>query len=331
LGLVLLFAPAGCGGSQTGSDFGHDAGSGASSSGSSGTGGSGSGTLFGDGGGTGAGSSSGGTVVCPSGLQCNVSCSGGTTTSVSGKVYDPALKNGLYNIAVYVPASPLQPLPKGVPTGADACDCAALFPSGAVVSTTTGVDGTFTLPNAPVGSSVPLVLQVGKWRREINITVTPCQDNPQTDKSLALPGTLAGAGANDNMPDLAVSTGSADTLECLMLRIGLPMTEYVAGAGGSGHIHVFAGGEVNAGGRRGGGAGGVGGVGTPENPGMTGAPASDTTLWDSQAHLMPYDITLLSCEGGETYNANPPALEAYLNAGGRVFGSHFHYAWFDMK
>ena len=107
-----------------------------------------------------------------------------------------------------------------------------------------------------------------------------------------------------------------------MLRIGLPASEYVAGAGGSGHIHVFAGG---AGGKGGGG----GGVGKPENPGMTGAPASDTNLWDSQAHLMPYDITLLSCEGGETYNANPPALEAYLNAGGRAFASHFHYAWFS--
>jgi hypothetical protein len=44
---------------------------------------------------------------------------------------------------------------------------------------------------------------------------------------------------------------------------------------------------------------------------------------------MPYDITLLSCEGGETWNANPPALEAYLNSGGRVFASHYHYAWFS--
>ena len=61
---------------------------------------------------------------------------------------------------------------------------------------------------------------------------------------------------------------------------------------------------------------------------MTGAPPSDTSLWASQAQLMPFDILLLSCEGGETYNANPPALEAYLNAGGRAFGSHFHYAWF---
>jgi len=38
---------------------------------------------------------------------------------------------------------------------------------------------------------------------------------------------------------------------------------------------------------------------------------------------------LLSCEGGETYNANPAALEEYLNNGGRAFGSHFHYAWFS--
>jgi hypothetical protein len=44
---------------------------------------------------------------------------------------------------------------------------------------------------------------------------------------------------------------------------------------------------------------------------------------------MPYDILLLSCEGGETYNAIPANLEAYLNAGGRAFGSHFHYAWFS--
>jgi hypothetical protein len=44
---------------------------------------------------------------------------------------------------------------------------------------------------------------------------------------------------------------------------------------------------------------------------------------------MPYDIVLLSCEGGETYNANPAVLEQYLNAGGRAFGSHFHYAWFS--
>jgi hypothetical protein len=103
-----------------------------------------------------------------------------------------------------------------------------------------------------------------------------------------------------------------------MRRIGVPAAEYVAGTATTGHVHVFSGGL----------AGGAG-VGKPEHPGMTGAPASYQTLWSSQAQLMPYDIVLLSCEGAETYNANPPALEAYLNAGGRVFSSHFHYAWFS--
>ena len=263
-------------------------------------------------------------VACPPGLLCNVMCGdAGTATTVTGTVYDPAGKNPMYNAAVYVPAMPLQPLPKGVPTGADACSCHALFKSGAVTATSTAVDGTFTLPNAPVGN-VPLVLQIGKWRRAIHVTTTACQANPQPDKSLTLPGTLRGAGPDDNVPDIAVSTGQGDTLECLMTRIGVPPAEYVAGAGTTGHVHIFSGGALV-------GAGGGGSpvaVGKPVGIPMPGAPSSPTALWMTQAQLMRYDVTLLSCEGGETYNANPQALEAYLNAGGRAFGSHFQYSYF---
>ncbi len=296
--------------------------------------GSGSGSSSGEGGiislghdggqglGSGSGSGHGGGTVCPSGLSCDVSCSGSATTTISGKVYDPAGKVPLYDIAVYVPAKPLVALPTGVPTGAEACSCSALFPSGAIVNTTTGVDGSFTLKNAPVGSKVPLVLQVGKWRRSLTINVTACQNNAQADKSLTLPGTVASGDTDNNMPDIAVSTGSADTLECLLVRMGVAEAEYVAGASGSGHVHIFSGGQT------GGGHGGGGMIGQAETPAMAGAPVSSKNLWDSQAHLMPYDILLLSCEGGETYNAIPQNLEAYLNAGGRAFASHFHYAWF---
>jgi hypothetical protein len=261
----------------------------------------------------------GGPGQCPPGLTCNMACSNGGTTTISGKVYDPAGKNGLYNVTVYVPQGPLSPLPKGVPTGADACSCSALYSGGAVVSTATAEDGTFTLPNAPVGSAVPVVIQIGKWRRKFTFNVTACQDNPQADKSLAFPSTVAAGDTDDSIPDIAVSTGNADTLECLMRRIGLQTTEYVAGNGTTGHVHVFSGGKSGA----------TGSIGKPENPAMNGAPASYTDLWKTQDQLMAYDIVLLSCEGGETYNANPPALEAYLNAGGRVFASHFHYSWFS--
>jgi len=308
--ILNLGSTSGCGGSNSGTG-GHG-----SSSGSGGSSGSSSGNLLG---GTGdSGTSSGGTVgaQCPPNTQCNVSCTSGTT-SISGIVKDPAGKNGLFDIEVYVPGAPLQPLTKGV--GADACDCGALYKSGAVVSTVTGVDGSFKLTNAPVGASVPLVVQIGKWRKSMTVKTTQCMDAPQG--SISLPSTVAAGDTNDNMPDIAVSTGSADSLECLMRRIGLPTTEYTAGPGGAGHVHVFAGGGA------GGGKGG-GGVGKPETPGMAGAPASDQNLWANQGQLMPYDIVLLSCEGGETYNANPQALEEYLNVGGRAFGSHFHYAFF---
>ena len=274
------------------------------------------GALFPDGG----SAASDAAVPCPVGLECNVGCPNGGTTSISGTVYDPAGLDPLYNVAVFVPGSATLPaLPRGVPTGSAACSCSALFGGGAVVATATLVDGTFTLKNAPVGDTVPLVLQVGKWRRVLpSVKVTACKDNPLPDKSLTLPGTISAGDTNDSMPDIAVSTGFADNLECLMRRIGVPAAEYVAGPATGGHIHVFSGGLT----------GGVG-VGKPEHPGMTGAPASYQALWSSQAQLMAYDIVLLSCEGAETYNANPPALEAYLNAGGRLFSSHFHYAWFS--
>jgi hypothetical protein len=332
---LVSVAPAACSSKPPGAGAGDAASSGTtgtSSGSSSGSGvsgsGSGSSSDFGDGGlgnnvndDAGGNSSSGdsdGGVACPTGLQCNATCTGGATTTVTGKVYDPALKNPLYNVAVYVPAVPLTPLPAGVPTGTDACSCGALFTSGALTNTSTAEDGTFTLTNVPVGAKVPLVLQIGKWRRQVTINVTACQANAQADKSLAFLGTVPAGDTDDNIPDIAISTGSADTLECLMLRIGVPATEYVAGASTSGHVHIFAGGGA-----------GTGHAGTPEANQMAGSPASPTSLWASQAQLMPYDIVLLSCEGGETFDANPAALEAYLNAGGRAFGSHFHYAWFS--
>jgi hypothetical protein len=301
VGLALVFSEGawGCGGGEPTAFDPADA-----ASGSGGGGGDGGYVSFYDGGGFGEAAD----------------CPGGGTTSITGKVYDPAGKNPLYDVAVYVPASPLQPLPKGVPTGADACSCAALFKSQALATTTTKVDGSFTLTGVPAGKAVPLVLQVGKWRRAMHVDVAPCQDNAQPDKTLTLPSTVAPGDTDDNIPDIAVSTGVADTLECLMTRIGLPASELVAGTSTAGHVHVFSGGQP----------GGTGNhtIGRPELPAFASAPTSFTDLWATQAQLMPYDITLFSCEGGETYDANPPALEAYLDAGGRVFASHYHYAWF---
>ena len=140
--LVVSLAPLAACGAAHGSAFTNDGGrETGGASGGGGEGGSGGITLGGDAGKDGQrrdGRGEGGTgPACPPGLMCDVACTGKKTTTVTGKVYDPAMKNPLYNIAVYVPAVPLVALPKGVPTGADACPCGALFRSGALTNTST--------------------------------------------------------------------------------------------------------------------------------------------------------------------------------------------------
>jgi hypothetical protein len=132
--------------------------------------------------------------------------------------------------------------------------------------------------------------------------------------------TLPQSSSQGDMPDIAVSTGSADALECLLSRMGISALEWVPGNVLSGHVHVFAGGNPGA---------DAGLDGLPEKNPISGTPASATSLWDSANDLLPYDVIMLSCEGGETFGANPTALESYVNLGGRVLASHYHYAWFS--
>jgi hypothetical protein len=233
-------------------------------------------------------------------------CPGGGSTTISGTVYDPAIEDPLYNITVYVPVSATLP---ALPSGASCNSCAALYPP-ILASAVTDATGHFTIPDAPWGKNVPLVLQTGKWRILYNLpAVTACKDNPQPDKTLRLPRNKT----EGNLPDIAISTGGADSLECLLLRMGIDADEYVGGGGGTGHIHIFTGHK--------------GASTTPPSP------ESYTALWDSTADLMKYDVVVLSCEGEETAHvedANRQSLSDYAGAGGRVFASHFHYSWFDQ-
>lgn len=238
------------------------------------------------------------------GLQCRQqTCSGGATTTISGKIYDPAGKNPLYGVAVYVPNAPLAALP----SGASCASCESQYSGSPLVAALTDARGAFEIQNAPVGADVPLVIQIGKWRKQVVIAnVAACVDNAQPDRSLTLPKNhLVG-----DVPHIAISTGGADSLECLLRRVGLDASEYgPADTAPGAHIHIFR---------------GSGGADT-----SPAAPASSTALWSSSANLMKYDIVLLSCEGSETKNMNQRALFDYASAGGRVFGSHFHYAWFN--
>ena len=235
---------------------------------------------------------------------CPASCDSGSTT-FSGTVYDPAGLSPLYNVAVYIPTSPLpDPLPAG-----PSCGCESLYPQTVAASAVTDANGRFTILNAPNGSGVPLVVQAGKWRREYTVDIASGCASSAPDRSLRLPSNAS----QGSLPDIAISTGGADSLECLPLRIGVDATEYVAGASSAGHMHIFSGyaGAVV----------------------RTATPQSYQGLWDSTGDLMKNDVVLLSCEGEETANvtaANQQALLDYASQGGRVFASHYHYVWLAL-
>ncbi len=240
------------------------------------------------------------------------SCGGSATTSVSGTVYDPAGQTPLYNVAVYVPNAPLDPINHGA-----TCDqCGSTLSGSPLVATLTDDAGHFKLDNVPVDSNVPLVFQVGKWRRRITVaTVNACVDNPITDKNQTRLATRpAETSPDDDIPFIAVSTGIADTLECLPLMIGIDPAQFTA-AGGTGRVNLY-----------------TGFLGST----LSGGTPAAASLWSSEATLKQYDIVMLSCEGGtpdthlETLTGTPlQNMYDYGNAGGRIFATHFHYYWIE--
>jgi hypothetical protein len=253
-------------------------------------------------------------------LECQRHECGAVSTTISGTVYDPAGKNPIYNVAVYVPNEPLQPLK----TGASCDTCSSLYTGTPVAAAVTDAAGKFSMEKAPDGANIPLVIQVGKWRKQITIpNVTQCQDNVLPDKSVLLPKNHM----EGDIPNIAISTGGADTLECLLRRVGVDAKEYVPGNSPMGRVHIFAGtGMMGGGGFFGGGGPG----GTHQVPNTNpAAPMSTMALWDKADDIMGYDIVLLSCEGAETMGMNQQVLHDYASAGGRVFASHFHYSWFN--
>ena len=238
-------------------------------------------------------------------LECQRQACSGPLTSVSGKVFDPKGEVPLYNVVVYIPNSPPKPISHGATC--DTCGSTAVNPVGEAVLTNT--KGEFIIPNAPVGDEIPLVIQVGKWRREMTIKVEACKDNKFVDpQKMRLPRNRT----EGEMPSMALTTGGCDPFGCLFSRLGIDKSEFTAPSG-KGAVHVYqgtGGGNVQGG----------------------GATKPETALWNNVEALKKYDIVLLSCECDEYNNTKPAAakkaMRDYLNAGGRVFATHYHYTWF---
>lgn len=275
----------------------------------------------GGGGGGGGGSDDGGGGGGPTIPGCVGSCRVRTDcpsamgpTTISGTVTIPAGTLPLYNARVFIPTGTA--VPAAPPSGAS-CDRCDAQPQG--FSTTTDINGRFTLSNVPSGSNIPLVIRVGKWQR--TITLPAIEDCTKT----ALPAADTRLPRNrreGNIPRMALSTGNADALECLLRskKLGLDDEEFT-NEGGMGRVNLY------------GGANGTNSY-APALGGGTFTTAQSLpakSWWDDPANWSKYDIVILSCEGAQHMEVKSDAalqnLESYIGRGGRVFASHWHNGW----
>ncbi len=253
-------------------------------------------------------------------------CDGGTTT-LKGTVVagtqapwlgvSPSTADPVPNVFVYIPNGPISAFTDGPECGCATVSGAPLAGSGQFA--TTDYQGNFTLTDVPVpdGGVIPLVIQLGRWRRVFGLgnalnpgfPVTACGTN--TAGAIHMP-------RNHNEGDIpltAVSTGNVDQMECVLLKMGVDQAEFTD-FGGGGRVQIFQG------------NGAVASAST--DPESTLVP---TTV--SATNLDMFDQVLFPCwgddprAGGEnvkTANQQTNIVD-YTTAGGRTFMTHFEYAW----
>ncbi|MGD0677688.1 MAG: hypothetical protein ABSC94_19905 [Polyangiaceae bacterium] len=279
--------------------------------------------------------------TCGGLCQYQASCTGGTPTTITGRVlagqsaWTGLTPDPVPNVLVYVPNGTVQPISQGYTTGS--CpQCGADVSGSPLVSTYTNYDGTFTLtdvPSPPAGQTVPLVIQLGRWRRQFQIAPpSACAATSIGDLNLPRNHT------EGSIPLTAISTGAVDALECVLLKMGVDESEFTSStAAPSGRIHIYAKGPGSQL------SNGVGpGAYIADPASMTNPKAAlsqpESALMASAGSYMKYDQILLPCWGSpldfnpsDTNNMRstdePGDLVTYANSGGHFFATHFSYSW----
>jgi hypothetical protein len=183
-----------------------------------------------------------------------VTCPGGGTTSIEGYVTSPNGVLPVPNAVVYVPNGVVAAFTPGVK-----CETCATASGSPLVSTTTDANGHFFLPNMPVSdpakvTNIPVVVQLGKWRKQLTIATTACVNNKVPAVNPAAQTTFLGGAARPaadhlsaalprvqtegDIPLTAISTGQVDGLECVFRKMGVADAEFTDG-NGTGRIRLY--------------------------------------------------------------------------------------------
>jgi hypothetical protein len=222
-------------------------------------------------------------------------------TALSGTVFAPNGSLPIDHALVYVPTTPLADIPEGVsgPT------CASGSP---VVTVFSDARGKFQLQDVPPGTDVPLVIQVGKWRRAVTVPSVPECAETAVDAGLTR---LPRDSTEGHIPHIAITTGISDTLECVARDLGLADSEVGWGTASTARVQLYA------------------GNGTARTATAEFEPAS--ALLNATA-LPRYDAVMIGCEGSpaKTTLAGAQALFDFTNRGGWLWVTHFEFPWLQQ-
>jgi hypothetical protein len=257
----------------------------------------------------------GNTTPCMNLCQNQAKCDGGPMTTITGTVLAGASPwtnlppDPVPNVLVFVRNAPLQPFTPG----ASCRQCGADVSGQPLVHTYTAFDGTFRLTNVPAGTSFPLVIQLGRWRRQFTIPAVPACTSVSVG-NLSMPRNQS----EGDIPFTAISTGNVDPLECVLLKMGIDQAEFTPDSG-NGRVHIYGGGAL------------AGGFGNQNGPGSTAGAGTrqEPALLDTGGSFMNYDQIMLPCWGSPyTKTAAELAnLVTYSDSGGHFFATHYSYSW----
>lgn len=245
------------------------------------------------------------------GLACQLPhCPSGQQTVVRGRVTAPNRRDPIDQALVYVPQSgQLTPLPSGL-----GCElCRDPVAGRAVAAAYSGIDGKFELRGAPAGPLIPLVVQKGRFRRLVQVPITPCQsqDVPLDGSILALPRSRS----EGELPKMAVAAGDHDAIECVLRDLGIDAGEF-GPSDGPAAVQLY---DAQT-------------LGMPTLPGQLAVPA----LLGDRARLFRYNVVFLNCSGvtySQTLLKDPVVLgnlRDYVAAGGRLYATDWSYDYIQQ-
>jgi hypothetical protein len=274
------------------------------------------------------------TGLCPAQYVCDGGSATLTGTVIAGTIaaYLPTgVANGdpVPNVLVYIPNRTAAPYvdpftTRASETQAQQCStCGADVSGNPLVETNTSFDGTFTLKNVPVGTTIPVVIQLGRWRRVFTVS-TACGSN--TVNAAGMPAgflRMPRTQAEGDIPLTAISTGDVDAMECVLLKMGIDSSEFTLNTTTTpknGRVHIYQ------------------GNGAVANTALGTTPGETTLMGTTTANgtYNNYDQVILPCWGvdpttNNSSNAKSTSelanLVTYGSNGGHFFATHYSYAW----